>query len=675
VSSLAIKAGLGAASEFCRAAPQAARNIGNGLRFRGWLSLMQRFATMAPESVTAVLRRMDGLLAELNVAQLEQWILTGVRQAGVDRARRKAFFEEEMPEALADADCGENGGFFARERALRAWLAAMFGVRPIVRQAPRGRPDGGGRRVSFGEGFIRMPARFPGFSGAQADALYRAALAHVGAHMVHTGTRFEVGALKPLQIACVSLIEDARVEALAAAEMPGLRRLWAQFHVAEPSGALTATSRFARLSRALLDPEFEDIDGWVRKGRDLFHAASDRWDDPALSRAIGNVLGNDLGQLRIQFNPTGYIVQPAYRDDNSGLWTFSDAPDPEECTDILVEAVRISRSETPAEADRTRQESPDRDGETRVRPVAPDAADTGIAVARYPEYDYEARVERADWTTVLDCPLPSGSPDYLSAALQRHADLVERLAAMVSAARVGRVERRRRQPEGETLDIDAAIAAMAALRAGEMPEIGLYQTMARGRRDLAVSVLLDVSASTADPVGDVGTPLIELLRDATVVLGQAMEGLGDPFSIAAFASDGREAVRYLQIKPFGAPLDATVGAALAGLTPAFSTRLGAALRHAGASLARQASHRRLVLLLTDGEPSDIDCPDPRYLVEDARRAVLGLEGQGIDVFCVGLGKTNIEIEERIFGRRRTVQISSVADLPEKLAILYLRLTA
>ncbi|MEL6992250.1 MAG: VWA domain-containing protein, partial [Pseudomonadota bacterium] len=149
----------------------------------------------------------------------------------------------------------------------------------------------------------------------------------------------------------------------------------------------------------------------------------------------------------------------------------------------------------------------------------------------------------------------------------------------------------------------------------------------------------------------------------------------DPFSIATFHSNGRDEVRYTQIKQFDEPMGRGVANALAGVKPGLSTRVGAALRESGARLAQQPTHRRLILLISDGEPSDIDCPDPKYLIEDARRAVQGLASQGINVFCVQVGQRNRETEERVFGRRNIVHIASIAELPEKLSILYLRLTA
>jgi nitric oxide reductase activation protein len=134
-------------------------------------------------------------------------------------------------------------------------------------------------------------------------------------------------------------------------------------------------------------------------------------------------------------------------------------------------------------------------------------------------------------------------------------------------------------------------------------------------------------------------------------------------------------VRYYRLKDFAESYGEICMGRLAGLRPGYSTRMGAALRHAGREIAGQLSYRRLVLLITDGEPSDIDVEDQRYLVEDARKAVHELAHQGIDVFCVGLEAGEGGYLTRIFGRRNFAQINRVASLPEKLPLLYFRLTA
>src|SRR6185312_3498048 len=165
------------------------------------------------------------------------------------------------------------------------------------------------RRVSLVGGLLRFTASFAGPTPEASELVYRAAAAHAGAHFRFSSLRFPVGKLKPVQIALVALVEDARIETLAIRDMPGLARLWLPFHAAQPSGGSTAPMLMVRLARALLDPRYADHDAWVTKGRNLFTQARDRLADPAISREIGGILGNDLGQMRLQFNARTYVVE------------------------------------------------------------------------------------------------------------------------------------------------------------------------------------------------------------------------------------------------------------------------------------------------------------------------------------------------------------------------------
>jgi nitric oxide reductase activation protein len=239
---------------------------------------------------------------------------------------------------------------------------------------------------------------------------------------------------------------------------------------------------------------------------------------------------------------------------------------------------------------------------------------------------------------------------------------------------VSRPVRLRRQAEGDRLDLEAAIDAAIDRRLALTPSPKVYARLERRFRDLSVLLLLDASQSTNDPVPGAGATVLALERDAAALLSHAMDGLGDPFAIHAFCSDTREDVHYYRLKDFDAPYDRGAQRRLAGVKGRFSTRMGAALRHAGRDLVRQMSYRRLLLLISDGEPADVDIADRRYLVEDARRAVLGLQHAGIDVFCVGLSAGGEDHLARIFGRRNTFQLDRVERLPEKLPLLYFRLT-
>jgi hypothetical protein len=180
---------------------------------------------------------------------------------------------------------------------------------------------------------------FPGQDGV---AAYRAAVAHAAAHLTYSTVRFPVAELKPAQIALVSLIEDARVERLAMRTLPGLQRLWLPYHVAMPTQVKSAVSLMARLARALLDPDYVDDNAWVNKGRTMFESQHGALEDATMSRGIGVLLGNDLGQMRVQFNFKTYLVEPLYRDDNTFLWEASAGQSPTDDADAASRAVQLS---------------------------------------------------------------------------------------------------------------------------------------------------------------------------------------------------------------------------------------------------------------------------------------------------------------------------------------------
>jgi Mg-chelatase subunit ChlD len=524
------------------------------------------------------------------------------------------------------------------------------------------------RRPCFSNGVVRVPQSSRGVDGQSGKDLFRAALAHVLAHFQFGGGKFPLGSLKPVQIALVSLIEDARVEQLAIGRFPGLRRFWLPFHLADASGVVTAPALMARLARALLDPGYFDTHAWVSRGRDLFFAERVRWTDPAISRSVGGLLGNDLGQMRVQFNPRTYVVEPAYRDDHQGLWDFPAAA--EAAGESLYESVRFEQSETEP-ADREREAGGS--APANVARLTPEEAEVGIPVARYPEWDYLISRDRGEWTTVLEYNPADGRAEQIDNILERYPETAYRIAALVRAAKVSRPLRVRRQREGDRLDLEATITAAIDLRAGLTPSPNVYARLERRWRDLTVLVLIDASQSTNDIVKAAGRSVLELERDATSLLAHAMDGMGDPFAIHAFCSDTREDVHYYRLKDFDTLWGTLAKRRLAGVTGRFSTRMGAALRHAGRDLAACQSYRKLLLLVSDGEPSDVDIADRRYLVEDARRAVLSLQHQGIDLFCVGLDAGGDSYLTRIFGRSNVIQLDRIERLPEKLPLLYFRL--
>ncbi|MCB1379729.1 MAG: VWA domain-containing protein [Alphaproteobacteria bacterium] len=669
-------AGGQAAAAMFSALPDVAMALHDHTTLKAWLRTVEEVAGLAPESVSLVLQHSPRILAMLSVLELRAWTLNGIRQAGGDPAKRLAYFGQvDQTTLLAFQRNPDDVTFADRERQLRAFLMALWRLRPAIRTAmvrPGGRAP---RRSSFDGAFIRLPEIYSGYRGAEAAAHYTAVMAHIGAHMAYGRGKFPVGKLKPIQIALVGLIEDARVEALALRDYPGLKRLWQRFHVARPGVGFSAELLMARLARSLLDSSYVDDDPWVNKGRMLFHDNRSQWDDPIISRKIGDLLGNDLGQMRVQFNSRTHVIEPSYRDDNTGLWDYGDAPPEQaETAELLLEAVRITQTDEKEKPDRREHgEGADSPANMAVKLQAtPD--DQGIPIARHAEWDHIAGVMRNEWTTIVEFQAKPASPDDIEVILRKYADVENRIARLVRSAKVSRRQRMRRQPQGDRIDLDACIRAAIEHRAGLTPDPRLYETSEMRARDLSVLLLLDVSESTRDRVRDTTTTVIAMERAAAALVGQAMSGLGDPFAIHAFCSDGREEVRYYRVKDFGESFGEATRARLAGLRGRLSTRLGAALRQAAAEISSQATHRKLILVVTDGEPSDVDVVDRVYLAEDSRKAVQHLSHLGVDVFCVGLDSGGESYLPRIFGRRNFLVINRLESLPEKLPMLYFRLT-
>ena len=670
-------AGSRAANAFLNAAPIAARRLKDARGFGDWLELAIEIAELAPETLEVMLERSETLLARVNVSALRGWALNGIRSTAGDLQKRTAYFSLADTNALRAIEQAASDIVFSEvERRLKAYLMALWQVRPLVTTAQviPGRPAP--RRITFDGRFVRIPETYSGFHGHQAVELFRAALAHVAAHMVYTREKLALGTLKPVQIAIASLIEDARVEAQAMRDYPGLRRLWLPFHVAEPNGPHLTEVLLARLSRALIDADYKDNDPWVNKGRLMFFEHRSHWDNPAISRKIGSLLGNDIGQMRVQFNAKTYIVEPVYRDDNLGLWDFSEPPPQEsEQADTILGAAHIKQTENPQDPHHRNRNLENLEQANQAARMRAINEDTGIPIAKQPEWDYISGRQLADWTTVYEFECRKAPASILDRILDEYSDLERRITKLIRSARVGRASRLRRQSEGERLDLEACIRAAIDLRNGITPDPRVYETSELRFRDLSVLLLLDISESTKDQIRGTTRSVLAVERAATVLLAHALGGLGDPFALHAFCSNGRDEVRYYRIKDFGSPYDIEARSRLAGLRGGLSTRVGAALRQAATEIAAQDTHRKLILVVTDGEPSDIDVADRTYLVEDARKAVQGIAHEGINVFCVGLGLGGEKYLPRIFGRRNFMQIDNVEVLPERLPMLYFRLTA
>jgi len=280
---------------------------------------------------------------------------------------------------------------------------------------------------------------------------------------------------------------------------------------------------------------------------------------------------------------------------------------------------------------------------------------------------------RPAWATVLERRPRLGDPTGAEAILAEHRPVMERLKHRLDAMRPQGMQRIRKLEDGDVIDIGAAITAAIDIRLGRQPDPRVMMRQVHKTRDTAVMVLLDLSESTNDPVGD-GSTVMDLTKSACVLLSEAINRVGDAFAIHGFCSDGRAQVYYERFKDFDQPWEDLATARLMGAKGRLSTRMGTAIRHATAQMKRVKATRKLMLVLTDGAPADIDVRDPQYLRADTRRAVEEASQSGITPFCLTLDPGADAYVQCIFGPRGAMILDRVERLPERLPQLYAALT-
>jgi nitric oxide reductase NorD protein len=249
-------------------------------------------------------------------------------------------------------------------------------------------------------------------------------------------------------------------------------------------------------------------------------------------------------------------------------------------------------------------------------------------------------------------------------------DMVRRRFEMLRAQRM----RLRKQFEGEEIDLDAWIDGHADFRAGLPMAQAVYQTCRPVRRDMAIMLLIDISGST-DGWISADKRVIDVEREALLLVSVALEGMREPYAVLAFSGEGPHGVTVRPVKDFDERYGSEVARRIAALEPEHYTRAGAALRHATALLMRQPARHRLLLLLSDGKPNDIDDYEGRYGVEDMRQAVTEARLQGIQPFCLTIDRQAANYLPAVFGAHHYALLPRPELLPTVLLEWMKRLVA
>jgi nitric oxide reductase activation protein len=696
-------------------APTAANRLGDAELFLKYLQFVNTLLAQAPRGVRPMLDKLEVLFQHLTLGGLRRWALWGAHAHRTNYEEQIKYFGLESKESLAMLQKERKGTLLIDvQRRINMYLRALWardffmrptsgdfesreGYRPYIADYLLHLPDayddfqlpsplrgeGLGERVAGGEG--------EKVSGLE---LYRATAAHCAAHVVETKQPISAEALNPLQMAVISVIEDARVEALSIRRFPGLKQLWSKLHTATPEMDASVGDFLNRLARALLDETYADSDPWIAEGRALFASAQDRLDNNHTSREIGVQLAHSIATKKIAFNPRTDVLTAPYRDDNRYFWEFEEF-DFDKAAGAGYESVKqvrkyVSVMEMANEID---VETAGDDAEeiwvlgTELYPYENIGDESGgksfnemegkepvSDPFHYSEWDYQIQLERPAWATVLEKRAKSGDLAVIDEITAQYKREIHRMKFLLDAMQPQGVQRIRKLEDGDEIDINAAIQSFIDIRLGNQPDPRIMMRSVRKTRDFSILVLLDLSESTNEKVQDQEYSVRELTQQACVLLADAINKVGDPFAIHGFCSDGRHNVEYTRFKDFDQHWDEVPKARLAGMTGQLSTRMGAAIRHAGHHLKLQRSAKKLLIVITDGEPADIDVRDPQYLRYDTRKAVEEVARDGVITYCMSLDPRADNYVSRIFGQNNFMVVDHVQRLPEKLPLLYAGLT-
>lgn len=286
-----------------------------------------------------------------------------------------------------------------------------------------------------------------------------------------------------------------------------------------------------------------------------------------------------------------------------------------------------------------------------------------------PEWDYRKEKLREDFVRLLEMAPRNAGPAPLPPHLAKLARRLHHQFLLLSSAR----RWLKAQADGPELDLDATVRAITDKACGNTPSDNLYLSLERRDRDLACLVLADLSLSTDAWVSSQAR-VVDVIRDTLLVFGEALTATGDRFALCGFSSLKRSHVRFSRLKDFDRPFDAAVRGRVLGIKPGYYTRLGAGIRHASNQLVKQAAKQRLLLILSDGKPNDLDLYEGRYGVEDTRRAVLEAKKMGLQPFCVTIDREGQSYLPHLFGPKGYAVIHRPEDLPKELPQLYAQLT-
>ncbi len=289
----------------------------------------------------------------------------------------------------------------------------------------------------------------------------------------------------------------------------------------------------------------------------------------------------------------------------------------------------------------------------------------------YDEWDCRIGALRRDWCTLIERVYDREDPAWSEQLMEENRHLFTRVRREFQALRP-EYRKLKKRIDGEDVDSDAFIEAWTDMRVGVMPSEKIYIEKRRRRKEIATVFLADLSASTDAYVKNLR--VMDQQREALLLLGEAMEAIGDRYSIFGFSSKTRKACGFYTIKGFDETYGPEIRGRIGGMRPLDYTRMGPAIRHITQLFQRVRARTKLLIILSDGKPNDFDTYEGKYGIEDIKKALLSARASGVLSYCITVDTEARTYLPEIFERGNFLILDDLEALPRKLVGMYRKLT-
>ncbi len=437
---------------------------------------------------------------------------------------------------------------------------------------------------------------------------------------------------------------------------------------------------------------------------DMAQAAAERqwpaiWPEPEQIRLEGDeVLATSMAPVsyRDQLGSRYTLYRGAGPLDQQAIYRFTKADEPasEAARNLPGEDERPKPPEEPMEHD-----CHDHFGEDEMHQHSGELHSHEVFSFVYPEWDHVARSYKRNWACVKESRIdPAPAPRYFDETVRAYGRLMPHIQQQFERIEREGMRKVRRMPDGDELDLDAAIESVVELKAGLSPSDRVYSSRQKMERDVAVAFLVDKSSSTAEhvepPAGASTAPavpylhgknyrtVLDLEKETTALLMASLERLGDTYGIYFFSGSGREDVKFQVLKDFDERLSDRVAARIDNIRPLHTTRMGPAIRHTIRKLRGQEARTKMLVLISDGRPFDLDYgqqygedAEVDYAIHDTRQALNEARQAGITPYVLTIDPQGNDYLRTMCDGIDYEVLDDINQLPARLLALYRSLTS